>query len=91
MSSDQAFALALMTFALSLIAWQLSRILARLDYLIRRLEDRRSGGGSVMTKTILSLLFIAGILGCSEKTVRNRRDRALNMLRPFLGVPVGND
>lgn len=36
-------------------------------------------------------ITIAGILGCSEKTVRNRRDRALNMLRPLFGVTVGND
>lgn len=34
---------------------------------------------------------IVGILNCSEKTVRNRRDRAYNMLRPFLGLPVSND
>ena len=36
-------------------------------------------------------ITIARIVGCSEKTVRNRRDRAFNMLRPFLGVPVRND
>ena len=69
--------------------FQVRRAIDSLPEMERRVIDMLEAGIPIETSTP-DQPSIAGVLGCTPKTVRNRRDRAVQKLRETLGVEAYN-